>query len=89
VVGGILVYQKFENVIDEVEYVNKNIICIMIETNTGRIYFISIYAPDINKSKEREIFFEDTINKLSNNEKIFIMDDFNSRIGNIPIPNIM
>lgn len=48
---------------------------------------------DINKPKEeREIFFEqlqETMDKLSNSEKNFIMGDFNSRIGNTPIPSIM
>jgi len=37
------------------------------------------------------MFFEElqhTVDKLSNNEKIFIMGDLNSRIGNIPIPSI-
>jgi len=46
----------------------------------------------INKPKEkREIFFEElqnVVDKLSNNEKIFIMGNFNSKIENIPI-NIM
>jgi len=57
-----------------------------------RIYFISIYIPDINKPKEkREIFFEelqDTVDKVSNNENIFILDDFNLRIRNTPISSI-
>jgi len=88
-----LVYQKFENIIDEVKDINKNIIYITIKTNIGRISFISIYTADINKSKQKnEIFFEkfqDIVDKLSNNEKIFIRSDFNSRIGNTPIPGIM
>jgi lipoate synthase len=38
---GILVgiHQKFENIIDEVEYINKNIIHLTLKTNTGRIPF--------------------------------------------------
>jgi len=55
----------------------------------GHIFhFISVYAP-YNKSREkRELFFEDlqdTLDKISNNERIFIMGDLNSRIGNTPI----
>jgi len=86
-VASIGVHQKFENIMDEIEYLNKNIIRITIKRNTGKMLFISIYALDISKLKEeREIFFEElqeTIDKLTNNEKIFIMGDFNSRIGNI------
>jgi exonuclease III len=59
---------------------------VMIKTNIGRIYYIIIYAPDISKpNEEREIFFEefrDIVDELSNNEKIFIIGDFKSRIGN-------
>jgi len=52
--------QKFKNIIDEIEYLNKNIIRITIKINTGRIHFISIYTPNISKPKEeKEIFFEE------------------------------
>jgi len=79
---------------DEIEYLNKNIIRITIKRNTGKMLFISIYALDISKLKEeRKIFFEELqetrIDKLTNNEKIFIMDDFNSRSWKHPISNIM
>lgn len=66
---------------------------VTLKTDTRRTNFISIYAPDINKSKEeKEIFFEqlqETMDKLSNSENIFIIGDFNSRIGNTPIPSVM
>jgi len=86
---GILIHQKFENVIDEVRYTNKNIIQVVLKANNERTHFISVYTPYMNKFREeRELFFEnlqDTLDKISNNERIFIMGDLNSRIGNTPI----
>jgi len=80
-VAGIGIYQKFENILDQVEYLNKNIM--RIKTNIGRIHFISIYASDMSKPKKgnRNIFkkLQNAIDKFSNNEKIFIIGDFNSK----------
>jgi len=90
---GILIHQKFENIIDEIRYTNKNIIQIALKANNERTHFISVYAPDINKPREeKELFFEelqDTLDKISNKERIFIMDDLSSRIRNTPIPGVM
>lgn len=55
--------------------------------------FISIYAPDITKRLEEGEQFFDTLQKmlktLPNNDNIFIMSDFNPRVGNHIIPGVM
>jgi len=77
---GILIHQKFQNIIHEIEHV-KNIIRIMIKHWEN--IFCKHICPGYKLKEKREIFFEelqDTVNKLSNNKNIFIIDDFNSRI---------
>ncbi|XP_057671223.1 uncharacterized protein LOC130902950 [Diorhabda carinulata] len=58
-----------------------------------RTHLLSIYAPDVRKPKEeREAFFDAlqaTLDKITSKDKVFIMGDFNSRIGNTVIPGIM
>jgi hypothetical protein len=87
------IHGKFENHIDNVEYVDHNTMYVTLKFNSERIHAISIYAPDINKPREeREYFFEslhETLNQLPKEDKIFVMGDLNARIGNTPIPGIM
>lgn len=65
----------------------------MLHSKPAPTHFISTYAPDISKPKEeREIFFEqfqETLDKLSTNDRIFIMSDFNSISENTPIQDIV
>lgn len=90
---GLLIHGKFENHIDNVEYVDHNIMYVTLKFNSERIHVISVYAPDINKPREeREYFFKslhETLNQLPKQDKILVMGDLNSRIGNMPIPGIM
>lgn len=90
---GILIHDKFEDHIDEVQYINSNIMYISLKDETTRTYFISIYAPDVNKpNEERTAFFEElqqVIDEIPKKSKIFIMGDFNSRIGNTVLPGVM
>lgn len=59
----ILIYKKFESVIQKMEHLNQNAIRVTLEptpepTNTGRTYFIGIYASDMSKpNKKSKIFF--------------------------------
>lgn len=90
---GILLHDKFENNIEEVHYVNSNIMYISLKTKTERTYFISVHAPDISKPKEERIsFFEElqqVLDEIPKNSKVFILGDLNSRIGNTAIPGVM
>lgn len=57
------------------------------------MHFVSVCAPDMNKPREeREEFFDQlqsVIDQLPINEKVFIMGDFNARIGNNTVPSVM
>lgn len=90
---GILMHEKFETMVDDITYVNQNLMYITLNIEKEKHHFISIYAPDITRSREeREQFFDqlqETLRMLPNNDKIFIMGDFNSRIGNQVIPGVM
>lgn len=90
---GILMHEKFQTLLDDITYVHQNLMYITLNIEKEKHHFISIYAPDITKSREeREQFFDqlqETLGILPNNDKIFIMGDFNSRIGNQVIPGVM
>ncbi|XP_056647272.1 craniofacial development protein 2-like [Diorhabda sublineata] len=90
---GLLVNKKFEKDIKEVQYISHSIIQIIVELANERTHLLSIYAPDVSKPKEeREAFFDAlqaTSDKIPSKDKVFIMGDFNSRIGNTVIPGIM
>lgn len=66
---------------------------ITIQAGRERIHIMSIYAPDINKPKEeRDSFFDtlqETLDHIPTEDKVFMMGDFNSRIGNSSIPGVM
>lgn len=66
---------------------------IILKFNADKVHFVSVYAPDMSKSQEeRQNFFDqlqDCLNSFPQNEKIFIMGDLNSRIGNKPIPGVV
>lgn len=89
----ILIHKKFEELIDNVQYINDAIMQVTLNTERGTLNILSVYAPDINKTKEdRENFYEkleDTLNKIPPNEKTFVMGDFNARIGNTAVPGVM
>lgn len=54
---GVLIHKNFENNIEDVKYINHNIMYITIQAE--RTHIMSIYAPAINKPKEeRESFFD-------------------------------
>ncbi|XP_056647266.1 craniofacial development protein 2-like [Diorhabda sublineata] len=90
---GLLVNKKFEKDIKEVQYISHSIIQITVELANERTHLLSIYAPDVSKLKEeREAFFDALqamLDKIPSKDKVFIMGDFNSRIGNTVIPGIM
>ncbi|XP_056641504.1 craniofacial development protein 2-like [Diorhabda sublineata] len=90
---GLLVNKKFEKDIKEVQYISHSIIQITVELANERTHLLSIYAPDVSKPKEeRKAFFDAlqaTLDKIPSKDKVFIMGDFNSRIGNTVILGIM
>lgn len=56
------------------------------------IFFINIYAQDLGDNEEPVSFFKelhDTLERLTRKAQIFIMEDFNFRIENIPNQCVM
>lgn len=89
---GILIHEKFRDLIEKVEYVNQYLMYITIKLTSDRVHMVSVYA-DMNKPRdEREHFFDElqeVLERLPNRNNIFLMGDFNSRIGNNHILGVM
>lgn len=76
---GILIRNKFKHNIEDTSYTSERIIRVTLDLGKEKIHFISVYAPDINKSKEEiEIFYntlQEEVDKVPDGEKILIMGD--------------
>lgn len=90
---GILMHKKFENQLRNVEYIDDTMIRVTMEFGDSSFDFISVYAPDISKPREeREKFFSsltEMVKSTRRQNKLFVMGDLNSRIGNNEIPGVM
>ncbi|XP_044749780.1 uncharacterized protein LOC123310377 [Coccinella septempunctata] len=90
---GLLVNERFEKDIKEVKYIDHNIMQMTVELANETTHFISVYAPDSSKpQEEREEFFDilqHTLQRISSRDKVFIMGEFNSRVGNSVVPGVM
>lgn len=90
---GILIHRRLKDNIENVEYIDHNIILMTLNFRSDKTHVIGIYAPDTSKAMdEREAFYQkldETINTLDPKSKIFIIGDTNARIGNRAIPGIM
>lgn len=82
---GILIHEKFRDFIEKVEYVNQYLMHVTIKLTSDRVHMVSVYA-DMNKPRdEKEHIFDElqeVLEQLPNRDNIFLMGDFNSRIGN-------
>lgn len=53
----LIIHEKFEKNIEDVDYIDERILHVTLNLQEGKINIISIYAPDISKSKDiREAF---------------------------------
>jgi hypothetical protein len=53
---------------------------------------LAVYAPEERKTEQTEAFYEtlqDQIDKISKNYYIVVAEDYNARVGNIPIDGIL
>lgn len=50
---GISVHQKYENIIERAEYLNENIIYIILKINSNKLHFINVYAPDMSNDSTK------------------------------------
>jgi len=89
---GLLLHQKFLPNIDKISYTNERILQTTLLVDNKHIELISVYAPDISKSRsECEDFYsalQDTLDTIPHDHHIIIMRDLNARVGNDPIPGI-
>lgn len=49
---GLLMAEKYEHLIQDIHYVNERILKVSLNVGTGNFNLISVYAPDISKSKD-------------------------------------
>lgn len=87
---GIPVHRRFENAIEEVKYVNSNLMYVTLELGKETTHQHTKYNQ--TKRREREQLFDklqEIVDRLPNNNKVFLMGDFNLKICNDIIPGIM
>lgn len=89
---GILIHTKYANEIVECKYINSRIIVVRIKFKNETFSFIGIYAPE-NCRQEfiRSAFFnqlQQAMDEIPKTDSVIILGDFNSRIGNDPIPGV-
>lgn len=88
----ILVDSKWKSKIEFYTYVDERILTIRLRIGRGHLTIIGVYAPANAKKEEIEMFY-DTLQKVvqnvNKNDSLIISGDFNARIGNSPIPDIV
>ncbi|KAH1026589.1 hypothetical protein HUJ05_000230 [Dendroctonus ponderosae] len=79
---GILISEKYEKSMQDIQYINERILIASLETEKGTLHILSVYAPDINKSKEEKGLLyetlEEEVRKISVTEKLLIMGQINA-----------
>jgi len=63
----------------------------MLTTKDKPLYIVSVYAPNISKSREEKIFYEQLhqlIEGIPLQDDVIVLDDFNTRVGNDTIAKI-
>ena len=89
---GLLIHKKYMNNIDSIEYINERIIQVTLTFPKAKWCLLSLYAPDISKTKEqREELYKDLQNVIAQIPKdalLIMMGDMNARIGNIPVQGV-
>ncbi|XP_060517725.1 uncharacterized protein LOC132696713 [Cylas formicarius] len=86
---GILLHEKYTQVIEEIDYINDSILKISLNLNQTTMHLVNIYAPDISKpTEESERFYEDLQNTEMNHHEIIIFGDLNAQIGDEILPGV-
>lgn len=49
---GMLIHARFQQQIDDIDYINERLLVVKIKINDKHVHFISAYAPDITKKRE-------------------------------------
>lgn len=89
---GLLIHNKYEGSIMDVKYVDEHMMLVEMKMENTTLNVISVYAPDITKSKEEKIKFyenlQDLLDTTTAGTKTIILGDFNARVGNFPIQGV-
>ncbi|XP_044751629.1 craniofacial development protein 2-like [Coccinella septempunctata] len=89
---GILLHEKCVDLIDTIEYVSDRILRVTLILPRGHLHLVSIYAPDMSKTREEsDVFYrelQNTIDKIDNSGRIILFGDFNARIGSEEIDGV-
>ncbi|XP_055384192.1 uncharacterized protein LOC129613898 [Condylostylus longicornis] len=90
---GLLIHEKFEKSISHIEYTNDRILLVTLNLQQHiKTHIISIYAPDISKTKtEKDAFYTElqkVIDKIPPRDEIILLGDFNARVGNDAVRGI-
>ncbi|XP_045461580.1 craniofacial development protein 2-like [Harmonia axyridis] len=90
---GILVAEKYEPFIDNIQYIDERILVLSLNSECGKTHIISVYAPDSSRKKEEtDAFYERVeaeVRRIPSTEKVIILGDLNARVGNNVLPGIM
>ena len=83
---GLLLHKRFQQNIDQIDYINEKLLRVTLKHDNGYIQIISAYAPDISKPKEeRRSFYEELqsiVDLIPSHHRIILMGDLNARVGN-------
>jgi exonuclease III len=89
---GILIHERYEQHIDDIEYINDRILRVSLKLENRIYHFISTYAPDITKPKEDTDNFyynmQALFDKLPDRGGVIILGDLNARIGDCTINGV-
>lgn len=88
----IFIDRKWESRIKEVQYINERIIMMKLKHDRGYLIAIGVYAPEEGKKDETEEFYEilqNLLDKYNSKYEVLLVGDFNARVGNQNIPNIV
>ena len=73
-------------------FVNERTLQLRYKLQRGYLTWLAVYAPQEGETEQREEFYEalqDQIDKISKNDYIVVVGDYNARVGNIPIDGIL
>lgn len=86
------IHNKWKNRIQSYCCVNERILIVRLKENRGYITIFAIYAPESGREGDSKIFYnelQEQIDKINKNDAIILAGDFNGRVGDTPIQNVV
>ena len=88
----ILVKKQMKNRIQNYEMIDERILKLRYKTHRGYTTLIGVYSPEEGRREEALKFYEKLqkiINGINSHDSIILAGDFNARVGEVPIENVM